>query len=316
MFKPDALDSTASYVLADGSIAIIGNDGMETLIKPFNELFQQSHPDIQFTITMRGSATAIPALIAGASIFAPMSRDPWAGDMSAFRKARGYDPTPIRLGYTGHGPRAGAKTPPAIYVHVDNPLQGLTMSQLRGILTSGAAEGDLKLWDQLGIKGKWEGRRIHVYGLRDDGKYASGLRDAHLGGRSYAAHYEPLADRAAVIRAVSEDPFGIGTIGWFEAAKISNAVRVVGLSQETGDDFRKPILSDVSEGNYPLSAFVSIFLDLPPGEKLPDLIKDYLRLALSDEGQKIVAAQTHEPEGYVPLCQKHLKEERRKLALL
>ncbi|WP_112179396.1 MULTISPECIES: PstS family phosphate ABC transporter substrate-binding protein [Paraliobacillus] len=316
MFNRYQPESTASYILADHSIAIIGNDGMEKLITPFNDLFRQSNPDIRFTITMRGSSTAIPALITGVSIFAPMSRDPWAGDRAAFRAVRGYDPTPVRLGYTGHGPRPGAKTPPAIYVHKDNPLPGLSMDQLRGVLTSGSPEGDLMLWDQLGIKGKWAGRRIHVYGLRDNGKYASGLREGHLCGRNYVAHYEPFIDRSSVIRALSEDPFGIGTIGWFEAAKVSNSVRVVGLSAETGNEFHTPNLSDVAAGSYPLSSFVSIYLDLPPGQRLDSLIKDYLRLALSDKGQKIVAAQTHEPDGYVPLSRQHLEDERRKLEML
>ncbi len=303
-------------ILADGSYAIIGNDGMDTIVDPLNRIFSTHYPHIRFTSTMRGSATAIPALLTGASLFAPMSRDPWQHDRKAFREAKGYDPTPIRLGYTGHGPRAGAKTPPALYIHRDNPLTGLSMHDVRRIFAYGAPGGNITQWSQLGLQGDWSGRRIHLYGLRDDGKYATGFRDTHLAGRAFPPHYEPLANRNEVIRAVANDPFGIGSTGWVEAKKISDQVRIVPLSTDDGGPYELPDLSTVAAGGYPLKAWVSIFLDLPPDQKLGLMIKEYLALALSEEGQAIIAQRTHCEEGYVPLCREDWQKEWEKLQTL
>lgn len=285
-----------------GLVPIVGNDGMASVIEPLNALFRAAHPQVRFTTALRGSATAIPALIAGASALAPMSRDPWTEDRLAFRRARGYDPTPVRLGYTGHGPRDSGRTPPAMYVHASNPVAGLSMARLRRVFASGDPGGDLVAWGQLGAPDPWARRRIHLYGLRDT-KYARGLRERHFAGLPYAPHYEPLASRDEVIRAVAQDPYGIGATGWAQAAAISDQVRILPLAAHEGGPFETPALATIAAGGYPLKAWVSIFLDLPPGQRLAPLLKDYLRLALSRQGQAIIAARTHCDEGYVPLAE-------------
>ena len=37
------------------------------------------------------------------------------------------------------------------------------------------------------MRGEWAPRRIHAYGLRDDGGFATGLRHARFGKRAYAS---------------------------------------------------------------------------------------------------------------------------------
>ncbi|GGF68744.1 phosphate ABC transporter substrate-binding protein [Azorhizobium oxalatiphilum] len=297
-------------------LTLMGNDGMQLLVEQFCALLRETHPDARFHVDLRGSSTAIPALASGASDLAPMSRLPWRGDAATFRSARGYQPTSIRVGYAGHGPRVGAKTPPAIYVHKDNPLAGLAVGDLARVFCPGRPEGDITFWDQLGLEGRWTGRRIHVYGLRDDGKYATGFRDTYLHAPVYVAHYETLDSREAVIRAVADDPFGIGAIGWLETAKVSDAVRILPLSRTAGEAFRTPCLDHVAAGDYPLSAPVAFYFDLPKGGTLTPLIRDFLTLALSGRGQAIVADMTRTREGYVPLCDADLLVERNRLSQL
>ncbi|WP_417691051.1 PstS family phosphate ABC transporter substrate-binding protein [Roseibium sp.] len=310
---PSDLPRSTDPIALKREIAIVGNDGMEPLVRALCERYLQIHPDTRFHLTLRGSSTAIRALACDAAWVAPMSRAPWAGELAAFRSAKGYAPTGIHIGYTGHGPRSGAKTPPSLYVHKTNPLGGLAMAEVAGIFSSGSPGGDINFWHQLGLAGEWADRRIHLYGLRDDGKYASAFKDAHLSGRAYASHYEALADRRAVIEAVAKDPFGIGCVGWFDAASVSKEVRVLPLSRERGGQTHTPALESVRAGVYPLSAFTSLYFDLAPNTQLQGDLKDYLRLALSDEGQAMVAAMTDTAEGYVPLSPEDLAQERRKL---
>lgn len=306
--------SSAGNADPSGPITIAGNDGMEPFVERLCARFKRDHPDVEFHLAMLGSSTAFPALASDACVIAPMSRAPWAADRAAFKSAKGHAASVIHIGYTGHGPRPGAKTPPSLYVHASNPLAGLPMADVARVFSSGSAEGDINFWHQLGLGGDWAERRIHLYGLRDDGKYASGFRDAHLAGRAYAIHYETLPDRASILKAVSQDPFGIGSVGWFNAQKFAGDVRVLALSRQRGGRLCTPVLNDVAAGDYPLSAFVSLYFDRSPNAPFQPWLKDYLALALSDEGQAILSEFTWSSEGYVPLSAFDLQAQRRALA--
>ncbi|GAB7528157.1 phosphate ABC transporter substrate-binding protein [Pseudomonas sp. 3A(2025)] len=303
----------ASYLTPDGAIAIIGNDGMQTLIEQLNALFVRQYPGFRFAVTAKGSSVALPALTAGATAIAPMSREPWLGDMNAFVQVFERQPLSIRIGYSGHGPRANGKTPPAVYVHPDNPLARLDMQQLARIVTAGQPQGDLNTWGQLGLDGAWSQRRIHVYGLRDDGGFATNQRMDRFGGYPFAPRYEALDSREAVLEAVAKDPYGIGLTGWVEAGKIAPQLRIVPLASKPGEQAYTPALADVAKGAYPLSAGLYLLVNHAPDQPLAPFIKQYLRLALSDEGQALVRAQTASEEGYVPLSAQDLALERRKL---
>ena len=281
---------------------IIGNDGMASLVLPWCELFREKNPNANFSCTLEGSSTAILALAADASWLAPMSRAPWPHEWAAFEKQKGYLPQVIHVGYAGHGPRPNAKSPPAIYKHHSNPLPGLTMSQIAAIFSTGHPQGNINLWRQLGIGGAWHDRRIHLYGLRDNGKYATAFRYAHLNGQHYPIHFEALPDRQAVLSAVANDPFGLGSVGWYDAAKFAEQVSIVPLAATPDDAYSVPSLHAVANGHYPLASYLSIYLDIPPGSRISPAIREWLTVILSSEGQAIIAAQTHSAEGYIPLA--------------
>jgi phosphate transport system substrate-binding protein len=190
------------------------------------------------------------------------------------------------------------------------------MGDVARIFSSGSPQGDLNVWDQLGLDGEWTGRRIHLYGLRDDGRYASGFRETHMAGRTYAVHYEALSDRRAVANAVALDPFGIGSIGWLGDEWNGRDIRIVPLSKEPEEKAFTPNLDDVSRGRYPLTPCLSLYFDRAPAEPLPDQIRSFLEFTLSDEAQDVLAGFTDETAGYVRLSQADRLEERDKLARL
>ena len=310
---PLQADPAQPYVNRDGTVAIVGNDGVEEVIRQLNALFTRQYPAVRFSLRMEGSSAGMPALTAGATAFAPLTRDMWPGDQAAFRQVYGYDATPVRIGYNGHGPRPPAKTPPAVYVHRDNPLAGLTMAQVGQVFTSGAAAGDIRLWSQLGLKDGWAPRRIHVYGLRDDGGFATGLRYARFKKRPFTASYEALATREAVIQAVAADRYGIAVLGWVNASATSDQVRVLPLAAKAGAPYYGPDKANVRAGLYPLSMPVQLYVNRAPGKPLDSLVKAYLQLALSPQGQAIINAQQDSEEGYLPLSERDLQVEQQKL---
>lgn len=306
----------ASWLQPDGTVSIIGNDGMEELIQSLNTLYATTHPGVRFHVNMNGSSTGMPALTAGTTPFAPMSRDIWPMDQSAFQQTYGYAPTSIRIGYNGHGPRAPHKTPPSVYANVHNPIAGLTLAQLAQVFTAGQPDGELSHWSQLGLEGAWAQRRIHLYGLRDDGGFATSLRLQRFGGKAFSPRYEALDSREAVLRAVAADPYGLGLLGWINAEAVSKQVRPLPLARESGEAFHGASYDEVRQGLYPLSAPVQLVVHRQPGQPLPPFVFEYLRLALSDEGQALVNAQRDSEEGYVALSAQDLAEERRKLEAL
>lgn len=310
---PAAQSGKPAYVQADGSIFIVGNDGMEDLLNALNARFVQRNPGYAFKMRMEGSSTGGPALIAGVTPFAPLSRAMWDGDLQGFRQRYGYEPLDVRVGYTGHGPRPTGKTPPALYVHRSNPLAALSMDQARRIYTRGAAPTDLTTWRQLGLTGAWARRGIHVYGLADDGGSATSARKLLLGGLPYTERYETLDNVADVIKAVAQDPYGIGMTGWVDAQAISADVKVVPLAPDASQAAVTPEYADVAAGRYPYTSHVRFYVNRPPGEPLPPFIKAYLEMVLSPDGQAIIAAQKDTEGGYVPLAPDQIAAELKKL---
>ncbi len=302
-----------SYVLKDGSIYIVGDDGMKEILEKFNEAFTKTHPAFRFTMLLKGSSTGIGGLTAGVSAFAPMGREAWATDVSGFREFIGYVPTDFVIGYDAFGPRAGHKSPPGIYVNIKNPLASLTTEQVARILTTGASKGDITHWSQLGLKGEWAKRLIHTYGPRDDGGMSTSARNSLMHKLPFTRNYEGLENGADIIHAVADDPYGIALVGFIDAAKLSHHVKFVSLRSKDGAPFSDASYENVTAGRYPYEPNLHIYVNRAPGKALDPFIKEYLRLVLSREGQAIIEAKKNSDEGFVPLKEHELAAELAKL---
>jgi phosphate transport system substrate-binding protein len=83
----------------------------------------------------------------------------------------------------------------------------------------------------------------------------------------------------------------------------------VPLAVKAGDPFVPPTVETVYRHTYPLSRYVYIFINRPPGQPLEPKTKEFLKLVLSQQGQQVVAA-----EGvFMPLLPEVVKEELAKL---
>ena len=308
--QPVAVPKDAPYVQPDGSIFIVGNDGMEPMLARFNELFARTHPGIKFTLLCKGSSTGIGGLTAGVSAFAPMGREAWPTEVEPFRRLFGYLPADIHIGRGGFA-APGRKNPPAVYVNAKNPLARLTVDQVARIFTTGQAGGDLTHWSQVSAGGAE--RVIHPYGPRDDGGFATALRSARMNDLPFTRHYEGFAKFADVIRAVADDVNGIGLTGYFDAATVPPGVKRLALAEAADAPASLANYDEVSAGRYPFVPFIRFYVNRAPGVPLDPFIKEYARLALSREGQAIIAAMKDSEEGYVPLTAAEVAAELAKL---
>lgn len=310
--RPVEIPKDASYVLPDGSIYIVGVEGMEDILKQFNALFTKTHPGIRFTMLLTGSASGIGGLTAGVSALAPMGREAWPTDIAGFREMYGHEPFDVRIGHDGFGPRPKSKNPPAIYVNAKNPLASLTVDEVARIFTSGGSDGDITRWNQVGLKGAWAAQEIHPYGPRDDGGLATSARMMYMGKRQFTRNYESREKNVDVAKAVAQDPQGIAFIGFLDATTVPG-IRLLPLSYRAGEPAAGPSYENVAAGKYPYSPFMHMYVNRAPGKPMDPLVKEYLRLVLSKEGQAIIAAQKDTDEGYVPLSEVELAEELAKL---
>ncbi len=149
-----------------GSIKSVGSDTMNNLMDHWSASFTKMYPNVQREIEGKGSATAPPALIEGTANFGPMSRD-WKKKKSTNSRpssatSRRCLPTAIDM--------------LAVYVHKDNPIEGLTFQQIDAIFSKarkGGYASDIVTWGDLGLTGEWKDKPINLYGRNSaSGTYA------------------------------------------------------------------------------------------------------------------------------------------------
>ena len=61
--------------------------------------------------------------------------------------------------------------------------------------------------------------------------------------------------------------------------------------------------------NYPRSHYLYLYVNCMPEKPCDSLVNDYARLALSSEGQAILASEKNSPRGYEPLSTKEVAEQ-------
>ena len=304
----------APYVLADGSIYIAGNDLVAPIVDGLNARFQKAHPEFRFTEHLFGSGLGLSGVTSCKSAIGPMARDATFQDKDAFTSRYGYPPTDILIGWDNtpdadHFPPG--KFPPAVWVNSRNPVPSLTLREVAGIFTTGSPAGDITRWGQISGDegavgangGDWAKREIHVYLPVLRGLPILSTTRFRLGGFPWSRRVEYLPMGEDVINAVANDPFGVGLIGWFPTdegwdrqAELSGKVRLLPLAADRDSRVSHGGVGDL----YPLAGGIHLLVNRPPGRPLEPWLKAYLELALSPEGQALIASLT-KSDGFIPL---------------
>lgn len=299
------LPAQSAYVNSNGSIAIVGDDAMRGIVEHLDEAFTRDYPSSGFSLETKGASTALPALTADVSALAPITRDAFDGERAGFRQVHGRDPIVVRVGYV-------VERPAVVIVNRRNAIDGMTLTQVAQIFTSGAAQGDINFWSQLGktpVPAECRDRRIHLYGRRDDGTVATTTRRIKLGNHPFAATYETFDNANGVAQAVSDDVCGIGMIGAGEQVNWPQTVRPLALGTEDGK-YVPPTADAIASGLYPLASHAQFYVYRAEGKPLEPWIKAYLSKALSNDAQSMIRMQP----GFAPLSAADLKRERDRLA--
>ena len=303
----------AGYVLADGTIQIVGWDDLAGMFSRLDALYVRDHPGTRFKYVPGNLLAPQHSLIFGETAFAPIGMEFSSNLNSAYRPQVKAPTYAIRI---AHGAVAGdAKLSPlAFIVNPGNPVERLSAAQLLHIFTVGGRAPDIVWWKQAGVKGAAGEREIQSYGLPESDHYPSEdpgfgvylFRDK-WGLAHNARNYHMMGTYADVAKAVAADPAGIGIT---TLNRVTPEVKVVGV---TPGDWGIPMRGsreDVMSGRYPYDRFLYVYVRRGPDQPVDPFVKEYLRMVLSRQGQDAIAADA---KGYLPLNPAELSAELAKL---
>jgi phosphate transport system substrate-binding protein len=278
-----------------GNINSVGSDTMNNMMALWAETFRKMYPNVKIQIEGKGSSTAPPALIAGTSQFGPMSRAMRATEIDQFEAKYGYKPTQIRTSYDAL----------AIYVNKDNPLEKITLAQADAIFSKTRRRGgkSVNTWGDLGLTGDWAARPLSLYGRNSASGTYGFFREHTLKNGDFKDSVKEQPGSASVVQGVTEDRFGVGYSG---IGYRTSGVKALQLAETTA--FFDGGYDNVKSGKYPLWRYLFIYINKAPGKPLDPLVREYMKLILSKEGQEVVVK-----DGYDPLPAAIVAEELKKL---
>jgi phosphate transport system substrate-binding protein len=260
-----------------GNLNSIGSDTLNNLMTLWAETFQKQYPNVHLQIKGEGSATAPPALIDGTAQLGPMSREMQDAEIEAFEKKYGFQPTRVSV----------ALDCLAVYVHKDNPLRGLTLQQLDCIFSQTRKSGyrGIFVWGEVGLSGTWEKLPVSAYGRNAVSGTHLFFQEHVLLKSDFKETVKEQPGSAAVVSSVASDP---GAIGYSGIGYKTPEVRALFLAKDAQSPLVEPTFENALAGKYPLGRTLYIYVAKKPNTPLPPPIKEFLKFALSKQGQELV----------------------------
>ena len=269
-----------------GNLSSVGSDTLANLMTLWAEDFKRNYPNVNIQIQAAGSSTAPPALTEGTSNFGPMSRKMKDKELGAFEAKYGYKPTAVPVAIDAL----------AVFVHKDNPIEGLSIPQLDAIFSSTrkcGAPTDAKVWGDLGLAGAWTRRDIQLFGRNSvSGTYGYYKSKALCKG-DYKNTVNEQPGSASVVQSVSTSINGIGYSG---IGYRTSSVRLLPLSKKDGQPFVEANAENSISGDYPLARYLYMYVNKAPNKPLTPLEAEFIKQVLSKQGQEVVMK-----DGYIPL---------------
>ncbi len=276
-----------------GNLGSIGSDTLNNLMTYWAEGFKKKYPNVNIQIEGKGSSTAPPALIAGTAQLGPMSREMKSSEIEQFEKKYGYKPTKVGV----------ALDSLAVFVNKDNPIKSLSLDEVDAIFSKTHKRGlaEITTWGQLGVTGKLAAMPISLYGRNSASGTYGYFKEHTLKNGDYKNSVKEQPGSASVVEGVAKD---IGAIGYSGIGYATSGVRALALSDKKGGKVEAANYKNVLSGKYPLSRMLYVYVAKKPGQPLPKVVEEFLRYALSKEGQEVVVK-----DGYDPLTAKLVEDQ-------
>jgi len=281
-----------------GNLSSVGSDTLANLMTLWAEEYKRFYPNVNIQIQAAGSSTAPPALTEGTSNLGPMSRKMKGKEIQSFEKRHGYKPTAIPVAIDAL----------AVYVHKDNPIEGMSIADVDAIFSSTRkckGKEDITNWGQLGLEGAWKNRKTQLYGRNSVSGTYGYFKKKGLCKGDFKNNVNEQPGSASVVQSVSSSINGIGYSG---IGYKTSSVKALALSKKPGKPLVAATPENAVDGSYPLSRFLYVYVNKHPNKPLQPLEKEFFTMVLSKIGQEVVVK-----DGYIPLPAKVVERELAKM---
>jgi phosphate transport system substrate-binding protein len=249
------------------SIQIKGSDTIVNLVQVWAEEFVKNKPTINIGVTGGGSGTGFAALINDTCDIAMSSRKIEDKEVAEAQKNNIFIEEFI-IGLDGL----------IILVNKDNPINELTLEQLRDIFMKKVYN-----WKELG------GKDMEIVILSRESNSGTHmffkekvLRQGDPKAKDeFAIEALLMPSSQAIFDEVSQNPHAVGYVGMGFSNK---EVKVLKIARDNKSDYISPTPENISNSDYPISRPLLLYTKKNPVQ----LVKDFIDFALSQEGQKIV----------------------------
>ena len=344
MANPPEVDpALAAYQPRTEVSGVIRNYGFALggVLQQWEEGFRKIHPNIHFEDHLPTSDAAIPALITGVADLGPDGGEASLTETLGFYETYGYHVTGVTVA-SGAFDVEGKSNGIVVFVNQANPISRLSLDQLdrifgaerdagmRGFEWTPAAarvsDQNLRTWGQLGLRGEWADKPIRTYGHAPSGttrffqwkvlhggdKWNESFREyVETGSKMIAAEdrgTQHLGVRYMLEHELANDRYGIAWTVMPQARGIPG-IKVLPLAAHDADPAVLPSRDTFQDRTYPLTRDIYIFINRAPDKPLDPKLQEFLRYALSREGQQMVASNG----SYLPLPGKVAAEQLRKV---
>jgi len=281
-----------------GNASSIGSDTLNNLMTYWAETFSKFYPNVKIQVEGKGSSTAPPALTQGTAQFGPMSRAMKPTEEDSFESKWGYKPTQIRTSVDAL----------AVFVNKDNPIKSMTMEQVDAIFSKARRRGLRKAiatWGDAGLTGEWADKPISMYGRNSASGTYGFFKEHVLKTGDFRDEVKEQPGSASVVLGVATDRYAIGYSGIGYA---TSSVRAVPLSEKSGAPAMEATAQNAYSGEYPLARFLYVYINRAPGKSCDPLVREFIKLIASKEGQEVVVK-----DGYFPVPASVANEEIKKV---
>ena len=269
----------------EGELKLGGSNTLAHIAATWIDGFTQFYPKVKISIEVNGSRQAVENVKNGTTHIGLLSRTVHREEVEAFRAAFGYGPTVL----TPCMERTG------IFVHKDNPIQGLTLAQLDAIYSDECRRGETKpirTWGQLGLKGAWASRPIVANGRTFDTGSQVFMQEAVMLGAEMRKDMQEHKGNVTMLKAVAEDPNSIGFSG---LAYANPNVRPVPLAFSEKEGYVAIDSPAADRGKYPLVRRLQLVVKHAPDAELPPVQREFIKYAFSRLGQEDVVKAGYQP---------------------
>ena len=266
-----------------GSLSSVGSDTLANLMTLWAEEFKREYQNVSIQIQAAGSSTAPPALTEGTSNVGPMSREMKDSEIKEFENKYGYKPTAIPVAIDAL----------AVYVHKDNPIEGMTIAQVDAAFSATRKCGypeDITNWSQLGVEGLGS---IQLYGRNSVSGTYGYFKDNALCKGDFKNSVNEQPGSASVVQGVTKSVNGLGYSG---IGYKTSGVKLVPLAKEAGQPFIAATGENAATGKYPMARFLWVYVNKAPNKPMSPIDREFMKMILSKVGQEVVVK-----DGYVPL---------------